>query len=156
MIDRGLAYACGGAHGGHDGACEEYFCYKHLAFYENGAGEWSPQLCPACGRCWETDGEEDGNADWAEEQRVRETFLTAMFEELDSHIKAGELDKVDAFLQGVDVTDVDGAVLVRLLKVTLPHSIELSSRGGFLARVRAEMRKQHSEKETESLLKGLA
>ena len=46
-IDRGLAFVCGGSHGGGDHGCGLYFCYSHLA-YVTARGECSPQLCPTC------------------------------------------------------------------------------------------------------------
>lgn len=41
-IDRGLAYACGDDHGGGDGFCDGYFCYRHLSLTSAG------QRCPRC------------------------------------------------------------------------------------------------------------
>jgi hypothetical protein len=52
-IDRGLAYACGGMHGKHDGDCEGYFCAKHLHGVEDPDKRLhSPQLCEACKNSW--------------------------------------------------------------------------------------------------------
>lgn len=42
-IDRGLAYACGGMHGGGKHGCGRYFCPAHLV-----VGGASEQLCAAC------------------------------------------------------------------------------------------------------------
>ncbi len=44
-IDRGLAYVCGGMHGGRDHGCGRYFCEQHLfiACYED-----MPYLCQDC------------------------------------------------------------------------------------------------------------
>jgi hypothetical protein len=45
-IDRGLAYACGDAHGATDKSCGKYFCYEHLVMTPEG------QLCPDCFSAW--------------------------------------------------------------------------------------------------------
>lgn len=42
-IDRGLAYVCGGEHGGGENGCGKYFCYEHLVM-----GVVDAQLCPEC------------------------------------------------------------------------------------------------------------
>lgn len=46
-IDRGLAYACGGMHGGGDQGCGRYYCSAHLFF----AGEPTTSLCERCVDC---------------------------------------------------------------------------------------------------------
>ena len=53
VIDRGLAYACGGDHGTCGGeACEDYFCGEHLYMVDNEAMGFnelhSGQLCAGC------------------------------------------------------------------------------------------------------------
>jgi hypothetical protein len=45
IIDRGMAYVCGGEPYGGEKGCGLYFCYEHLYF---GRGEDSPQLCERC------------------------------------------------------------------------------------------------------------
>lgn len=50
VIDRGLAYACGGTPGEVDEFCDGYFCGEHLFFVEGsrlGGGEHRPM----CGKC---------------------------------------------------------------------------------------------------------
>lgn len=46
-IDRGLAFACGGYHGGESLWCEKYFCEDHLEPVETKDGEW---FC-VCAEC---------------------------------------------------------------------------------------------------------
>lgn len=46
-IDRGLSYACGGMHGELEGACEKYFCNKHLSKWSLVDGE-SKAICEQC------------------------------------------------------------------------------------------------------------
>ena len=46
-IDRGLAYACGGMHGGDEYFCERYFCYAHLWYTDTPRGH-AVQLCWPC------------------------------------------------------------------------------------------------------------
>lgn len=46
-IDRGLAFVCGGMHGGDDHGCGKYFCYEHL--YMVTVDEYrTVQLCAKC------------------------------------------------------------------------------------------------------------
>jgi hypothetical protein len=53
-IDRGLAYVCGGMHGGGEDGCGQYFCGKHLKYgYDKG------QLCAACSRRFEEDNPDE-------------------------------------------------------------------------------------------------
>ena len=48
-IDRGLAYACGSMHGDADGACEGYFCGKHMVIGNKLIdSDQTVQLCLAC------------------------------------------------------------------------------------------------------------
>lgn len=64
-IDRGLAYVCGGDHGGAEHGCGGYFCAEHLymvAGREQRHGvEWpyvvAPQLCDPCARATLHDNE---------------------------------------------------------------------------------------------------
>lgn len=44
-IDRGLAYVCGGMHGGGEHGCGGYFCGSHRFYAEWPVGGW---LCQAC------------------------------------------------------------------------------------------------------------
>ncbi len=48
-IDRGLAFVCGGNVGGEPNGCGLFFCYEHLAYYNNIEHVWSQQLCDVCG-----------------------------------------------------------------------------------------------------------
>lgn len=47
IIDRGLAYACGGWHGETEYACEKYFCGEHLLGGRLPSGEFV-FLCKEC------------------------------------------------------------------------------------------------------------
>lgn len=46
-IDRGLAYACGGMHGGGSYMCEWYFCGEHLIRVET-PGKRAVGICSSC------------------------------------------------------------------------------------------------------------
>jgi len=46
VIDRGLAFVCGGMHGADDDGCGRYYCDQHLAIQLDGP---SP-LCPFCAK----------------------------------------------------------------------------------------------------------
>ncbi|MBW3663557.1 MAG: hypothetical protein KY469_10695 [Actinobacteria bacterium] len=45
VIDRGLAYRCGGAE---DAGCHGFFCAGHLVYRMVGDHIKGPQLCPLC------------------------------------------------------------------------------------------------------------
>jgi len=49
VIDRGLAYACGGMHGETQYGCEKYFCVKHLDMVGLPDDEYK-EFCPSCRR----------------------------------------------------------------------------------------------------------
>lgn len=53
-IDRGLAYVCGGMHGGGEHGCGRYFCASHL-YCGGGVG----QLCKACSDALPDEDEDD-------------------------------------------------------------------------------------------------
>ena len=47
VINRGLAYACGGMHGESEYDCEKYFCTEHLVLCEVPEGNVH-FFCPQC------------------------------------------------------------------------------------------------------------
>ena len=60
LIDRGLAYACGGMHGQNEHDCEGYFCHTHLIHAVRIPDSPVGQLCLACNERLEaTNGDED-------------------------------------------------------------------------------------------------
>ena len=55
VIDRGLAYSCGGMHGQDEFSCEEYFCYKHKVVVELKSDCTRDGDCiSVCSRCYTT------------------------------------------------------------------------------------------------------
>lgn len=55
VIDRGLAYVCGGEPDGGEDGCGVHFCGHHLFYAWRGEDEheMSPQLCAPCLERWE-------------------------------------------------------------------------------------------------------
>jgi hypothetical protein len=47
-IDRGLAYVCGGMHGGDENGCGEYFCSEHRFMASERVGSYGGELCRRC------------------------------------------------------------------------------------------------------------
>lgn len=62
-IDRGLAYCCGGMHGGGEHGCGRYFCAEHLFFTGNEAESAGAQLCIECSDRWLAAHPNEGQAD---------------------------------------------------------------------------------------------
>jgi len=52
-IDRGLAFVCGGMHGGDDNGCGLYFCAKHRFMASEKVSPWGGELCRRCLRSFE-------------------------------------------------------------------------------------------------------
>jgi hypothetical protein len=48
VIDRGLAYACGGKHGETEYSCGGYFCAEHLSGWTETPQGKSKQVCAVC------------------------------------------------------------------------------------------------------------
>lgn len=66
-IDRGLAYACGGMHGGGDGySCEKYFCPKHLSGWAPNSDGDMRAVCKDCEKQWREECPEEAQK-WDEE-----------------------------------------------------------------------------------------
>lgn len=69
LIDRGLAFACGGEHDGGADGCGRYFCGGHLCHptvHRAVAGVTLPylataQLCRECAEAWQASSGEDGS-----------------------------------------------------------------------------------------------
>lgn len=55
IIDRGLAYACGGMHGEDEFSCEKYFCGDHLFFLGKKIEELRGPVCSECAQILEDD-----------------------------------------------------------------------------------------------------
>jgi len=57
IIDRGLAYVCGGMHGEDEYSCEKYFCEKHMGFIfiECVTGLSGLNVCDECQGFWESE-----------------------------------------------------------------------------------------------------
>lgn len=47
LIDRGLAYACGGMHGEDEYSCDQYFCAQHRSVVEFNDGSVK-EICLKC------------------------------------------------------------------------------------------------------------
>lgn len=78
-IDRGLAYCCGGMHGGAEDGCGRYFCGEHLLFggHEAPNGE-SPLhgLCAGCLGRWEAEHPDPDPDYWIRHYANKEVSAT--------------------------------------------------------------------------------
>lgn len=66
QIDRGLAYCCGGMHGGAEDGCGRYFCGEHLlvgGHVRPGSKHPRGSLCAACLTQWEAENPDPCLAD---------------------------------------------------------------------------------------------
>ena len=62
-IDRGLAYVCGGMHGGDEHGCGGYFCGKHRKAIPTGsAGPKYVEVCFKCEQAWRKENPEAAKA----------------------------------------------------------------------------------------------
>lgn len=68
--------------------------------------------------------------------------LDSLFLQIDTHFLSGELEKVDALLKAVDVTQLDPTMIVGWLVVTRVERQNLKERENFVTRAEAALLKQ--------------
>lgn len=97
----------------------------------------------------------DGKLSWLEYQEVCDSFIEALTEDMRGYLGRKEYSQVNQFLRVATVPDTDHAILLEILRITLPYSNLLNEREGFYCRVRSEIRRTQSEITTAHLLRGL-
>ena len=97
----------------------------------------------------------DGTMSWAEYQQLCNDFIHALLDDMTGYLKRGDYLEVDKFLSVAPVEQTDPIILREILRTTKPYSDLLTERIGFYYRVRDELRKTCSERDTSTLLEGL-
>lgn len=97
----------------------------------------------------------DPDISWEDYQEMCDTFLDILREDMRGYLERENYEYVDKFLAVAVVKETDHAILVEILRITLPYSSLLLERAGFYDRVRSEIRRTRSENDTVSLLRGL-